>query len=670
MIIGRLEGSLTAAQVLYPLMQCTDVFFLKADICQLGVDQRKVNMLAREYCDAAKRRHKPVILSHHMLYGLKEGQEKMSKSDPDSAVFMEDTKEDVERKIARAYCPTREKEDTAAEDGAAIDTAAEGKQAGDKAADAKAADAGKESMHLTKDNLKNPILDYVQNIVLSPPGATFTCATATAPDGHTYDDYAAVKEDFLKGDITPAQLKRGLIDALNELLEPVRDHFANNETAKELFAQVKEFKKQSAAGPVETSQEDVPKVFRLDLVEQGVVPAASHLVLAPLPSSTPTLQSAADILAKLTAAPDNAPVVLLLRDWTARVNSALDADPKLIAAYYAVLLSSLRALDVHFHGAAGSVMPHVTVVLQSEAILKDPSSYWISVINAGRHFTLDAVMGANIGLGAGMRDAEGVGKVIGRLMLVADVLAVNPRSLALDAAVAAPAAETAGEDVAAGVGGLTLEGDAGGGAASALAPPPRSVEAHLVQQFYATQLSHPGLAAVLPPPRIAHATGGPTLALQPPRESAGHRLESDEYFLADDPKVHGKSKMKKAFCEPGNVGFCPPIELLAYFGGLSDSDGIGGGEGGTDEQEGGGGGVTVSRSPENGGTVTYTSKAALLGDFALGALHPGDLKGAAATMMVEVLTAMSGERKGDDAATKGVKALKAFEKKMAKQKKK
>ena len=34
-------------------MQCTDIFFLKADICQLGLDQRKVNMLAREYCDYA-----------------------------------------------------------------------------------------------------------------------------------------------------------------------------------------------------------------------------------------------------------------------------------------------------------------------------------------------------------------------------------------------------------------------------------------------------------------------------------------------------------------------------------------------------------------------------------------------------------------------------------------
>lgn len=38
-IMGRLEGNLKAAQVLYPLMQCTDIFFLKADVCQLGVDQ-------------------------------------------------------------------------------------------------------------------------------------------------------------------------------------------------------------------------------------------------------------------------------------------------------------------------------------------------------------------------------------------------------------------------------------------------------------------------------------------------------------------------------------------------------------------------------------------------------------------------------------------------------
>ncbi len=55
------------------------------------MDQRKVNMLAREYCDEVKIKFKPIILSHHMLMGLKKGQPKMSKSDPESAIFMEDT---------------------------------------------------------------------------------------------------------------------------------------------------------------------------------------------------------------------------------------------------------------------------------------------------------------------------------------------------------------------------------------------------------------------------------------------------------------------------------------------------------------------------------------------------------------------------------------------------
>ena len=106
-IMGRKDSDdMSAAQMMYPCMQCADVFFLKADICQLGMDQRKVNMLAREYCDEVKAiKFKPVIISHHMLMGLKQGQEKMSKSDPDSAIFMEDTVADVNRKIKKAYCP-------------------------------------------------------------------------------------------------------------------------------------------------------------------------------------------------------------------------------------------------------------------------------------------------------------------------------------------------------------------------------------------------------------------------------------------------------------------------------------------------------------------------------------------------------------------------------------
>ena len=78
---------------------------MQADICQLGNDQRKVNMLAREYCDLTKRKLKPIIVSHPMLPGLKEGQEKMSKSDPESAIFMEDSAADVKTKIKKAFCP-------------------------------------------------------------------------------------------------------------------------------------------------------------------------------------------------------------------------------------------------------------------------------------------------------------------------------------------------------------------------------------------------------------------------------------------------------------------------------------------------------------------------------------------------------------------------------------
>merc|ERR1712048_153838 len=111
-ILGRKEegDSMPTANLLYACMQCADIFFLKADICQLGMDQRKVNMLAREYCDIKKKKLKPIILSHHMLSGLLQGQEKMSKSDPSSAIFMEDTTAEVKTKIKKAFCPPQQVE--------------------------------------------------------------------------------------------------------------------------------------------------------------------------------------------------------------------------------------------------------------------------------------------------------------------------------------------------------------------------------------------------------------------------------------------------------------------------------------------------------------------------------------------------------------------------------
>jgi len=42
-IMGRSESeALQASQIFYPVMQCSDIFQLKTDITQLGMDQRKV----------------------------------------------------------------------------------------------------------------------------------------------------------------------------------------------------------------------------------------------------------------------------------------------------------------------------------------------------------------------------------------------------------------------------------------------------------------------------------------------------------------------------------------------------------------------------------------------------------------------------------------------------
>jgi tyrosyl-tRNA synthetase len=196
-IMGRKDSDeMSAAQIFYPCMQCADVFFLRADICQLGMDQRKVNMLAREYAADKKKKFKPVIISHHMLSGLKEGQEKMSKSDPDSAIFMEDSEADVKRKIKKAYCPPEIVE-------------------------------------------KNPIIDYATNICIAFSGSL--SINIKDQGAQEYTDAEELEKDYLSGKIHPSDLKPAVTTAINTILQPVRDHFSSGEP-KKLLEKVKKFK--------------------------------------------------------------------------------------------------------------------------------------------------------------------------------------------------------------------------------------------------------------------------------------------------------------------------------------------------------------------------------------------------------------------------------------------
>jgi len=214
-MMGREESldNLTGAHIIYSCMQVADIFMLGAKITQLGMDQRKVNMLAREVGPQLGY-WKPVVVSHHMLMGLTpptqdlpyEGSTKisrvialkMSKSNPDSAIFMTDSTEDIKRKIGKAWAP-------------------EG---------------------IIKEN---PILEYCKYILFE----SFDGLTIERPDKFggtvTYKTYAELEQDYASKALHPMDLKNAVIQKLDALLTPIRRHFEENEEAASLLKQVQSF---------------------------------------------------------------------------------------------------------------------------------------------------------------------------------------------------------------------------------------------------------------------------------------------------------------------------------------------------------------------------------------------------------------------------------------------
>lgn len=192
--------SMKSSQIFYPIMQCADIFFLNIDICSLGKDQRKVNMLAIEYCDMIKRKLKPIIVSHHMLQGL-DGSDKMAKSNPDSAIFMDDTDQEIKTKIKKAYCEPGN-----------ID--------------------------------KNPILEYYRYIVFEKETAVEINIYNNETKNSVlkiYHEYNELEKDYQDLKIYPNDLKDTLVLYLKKYLDPVREYFEKNVDADNLRKDVKKF---------------------------------------------------------------------------------------------------------------------------------------------------------------------------------------------------------------------------------------------------------------------------------------------------------------------------------------------------------------------------------------------------------------------------------------------
>ncbi len=226
-IAGRAgEDSKQAALMFYPSMQCADIFHIGADICQLGLDQRKVNMLAREI--AGKKEvvrsfnysnrgvnGKPVVVSHKMLLGLSGPKDalgfdenssvdisissKMSKSIPESSIFVHDSKEVIKKKINRAYCPAK---------------VVEG----------------------------NPVVEYSKEIIFRAFDEFEIKRPKKFGGDVSYYSYEDMEMDFKKEKLHPMDLKIAVAEYLDRLIEPIRTHFEKDTKARKLYETIKTYK--------------------------------------------------------------------------------------------------------------------------------------------------------------------------------------------------------------------------------------------------------------------------------------------------------------------------------------------------------------------------------------------------------------------------------------------
>jgi len=216
-IMGRDEGeSVDFAKLIYPPMQVADIFIQGINMPHAGNDQRKAQVIAREVAskitfspllDKNGKQIKPVAVHHHLLLGLgrpstwpvsKDNLKdvwssfKMSKSKPDSAVFIHDSPEEIRRKISKAFCPEKEVE-------------------------------------------FNPILDWTKFIIFAIDKQKLQIKRKKEFGGDKlYNNYEELEKDFLDGKLHPVDLKNAVAEKLIGILEPARKHFSQPKVKKML----------------------------------------------------------------------------------------------------------------------------------------------------------------------------------------------------------------------------------------------------------------------------------------------------------------------------------------------------------------------------------------------------------------------------------------------------
>lgn len=190
-IMGRTEdeAEIDASKIMYPPMQAADIFELGVDIAYAGMDQRRAHMLAR---DAAEKLgwKKPIALHTPLLVSLLGGgrmdpvEAKMSKSNPNTAVFMHDSPQEISKKIKNAFCPAE----------------AEG----------------------------NPVIDIMKLIAFPKLGSVHIDRPVKYGGPIDFSSFDELQQAYTSGKLHAQDLKKGASDSLTTILEPVRSYFEKN----------------------------------------------------------------------------------------------------------------------------------------------------------------------------------------------------------------------------------------------------------------------------------------------------------------------------------------------------------------------------------------------------------------------------------------------------------
>ncbi len=200
-IMGRSEKEekIDLAKLLYPPMQAVDIHSLDLDIVHAGMDQRKIHMLVRELFPKMGWKV-PVAVHHRLIPGLTQPTEtddskalgKMSKSNPNSGIFIHDTDDEIRTKIKKAWC----------EEG----------------------------------NIEaNPLLEISKHVIFHE----FSEMNVERPEKFggnvSYSDYSQLESDFAAKKLHPTDLKQTVAEYLVKIVAPIRDRISLDKELSDLI---------------------------------------------------------------------------------------------------------------------------------------------------------------------------------------------------------------------------------------------------------------------------------------------------------------------------------------------------------------------------------------------------------------------------------------------------